>query len=139
MKRQLIRTNSRYEVSEAFVRALEVDNWVLVSNTSGRDYDKQWMSDTVAGQTNQAIDNITKALEAAGSSLSDIVRRTITIPNPEHAPEVMAIVGERFRNANVNAANTVLCSPLGAPQYLVEIEVTAYRGFGDAETATITI
>lgn len=139
MKRQLVRTNSRYEVSESFVRALEVDNWVFVSNTSGRDYDKQWMSDTVEGQTNQAIDNITNALEAVGSSLSDVVRRVITIPNPEQAPEVMAIVGERFGKAKVNAANTVLCSPLGGPQYLVEIEVTAYRGFGEAETETITI
>jgi enamine deaminase RidA (YjgF/YER057c/UK114 family) len=137
MKRQLVRTASRYEVSESFVRALTVDDWVFVSNTSGRDYDKQQMSDTVEGQTNQALDNISSALEAVGSSLDDVVRRVITIPYPENAAEVMAIVGERFKNSN--ATNTVICSPLGSAEYLVEIEVTAYRGINAAQTETITV
>jgi 2-iminobutanoate/2-iminopropanoate deaminase len=137
MKRQLVRTASRYEVSESFVRALTVDDWVFVSNTSGRDYDKQQMSDTVEGQTNQVLDNISRALEAVGSSLDDVVRRVITIPHPENAAEVMAIVGERFKNSN--ATNTVTCSPLGGAEYLVEIEVTAYRGISAAQTETITV
>lgn len=137
MKRQLIKTASRYEVSESFVRALTIDNWVFVSNTSGRDYDKQQMSETVEGQTNQALDNISNALEAAGSSLDDVVRRVVTIPHPENAAEVMAIVGERFRKAN--STNTVICSPLGGAEYLVEIEVTAYKGINAAETETITV
>ncbi|MEV5776825.1 Rid family hydrolase [Streptomyces antimycoticus] len=137
MKRQLVRTASRYEVSESFVRALAIGDWVFVSNTSGRNYDKQQMSDTVEGQTNQVLDNISRALEAVGSSLDDAVRRVVTIPNAENAPEVMRIVGERFRNAS--ATNTVLCSPLGGSDYLVEIEVTAYRGISQAETETINI
>ncbi|WP_329391938.1 Rid family hydrolase [Streptomyces sp. NBC_01716] len=137
MKRQLVRTASRYEVSESFVRAQAIGDWVFVSNTSGRNYEKQQMSDTVEGQTNQVLDNISRALEAVGSSLKDVVRRVVTIPNPEHAPEVMRIVGERFRNTS--ATNTVLCSPLGASEYLVEIEVTAYRGISQAETETINI
>jgi enamine deaminase RidA (YjgF/YER057c/UK114 family) len=137
MKRQLVRTASRYEVSESFVRALAIGDWVFVSNTSGRNYDKQQMPDTVEGQTTQALDNISRALEAVGSSLDEVVRRVVTIPNAENAPEVMRIVGERFRNAS--ATNTVTCSPLGGSDYLVEIEVTAYRGISRAETETINV
>lgn len=137
MGRQIVRTASRYEVSESFVRALTIDNWVFVSNTSGRDYDKQEMADTVEGQTNQALDNISRSLEAVGSSIDDVVRRVVTIPNPDHAAEVMRIVGERFRNAS--STNTVICSPLGGKEYIVEIEVTAYRGISKAKPETITI
>ena len=137
MNRQIVRTASRYEVSESFVRALAIGDWVFVSNTSGRDYEKQQMSNTVEGQTNQALDNVAGALEAVGSSLDDVVRRVVTIPQAENAPEVMRIVGERFRNAS--ATNTVICSPLGGAEYLVEIEVTAYRGISQADTETISI
>jgi enamine deaminase RidA (YjgF/YER057c/UK114 family) len=137
MERQIIRTASRYEVSESFVRALAIDDLILVSNTSGRNYDKQEMSSTVEGQTNQALDNISRSLEALGSSLEDVVRRVVTIPDPANAVEVMRIVGERF--ANANATNTVICSPLGGPEYHVEIEVTAYRGIRDAATTTVQI
>lgn len=137
MQVQHVRTASRYEVSESFVRALAIGDWILVSNTSGRDYDRQQMSDTVAGQTNQALDNISRALEAVGSSLEDVVRRVVTIPDPANAVEVMRIVGERF--ADANATNTVICSPLGGSEYHVEIEVTAYRGIRNAEATTLRI
>lgn len=137
MKRQLVRTASPYEVSESFARAVVVDNWVYVSQCAGIVYDTQELPTTVEGQTNQALDNVENALRAAGASLADVVRRMVIIPNVDDAAQIMGIVGERFRG--LNPSNVVFCSPLGAPQYLLEIEVTAYRGLGDAETQTITI
>ena len=44
----------------------------------------------------------------------------------------MTVVGEKFRG--INPASTVICPPLGSTVYKVEIEVTAYRGAGKAET-----
>lgn len=41
---------------------------------------------------------------------------------------VMAFVGEKFRG--IDPCRTVICPPLGAPDYKVEIEVTAYKGVG---------
>jgi enamine deaminase RidA (YjgF/YER057c/UK114 family) len=137
MKRQLVRTSNPVEVTETFARAVVIENWVYVSMCAGLDYNTQELPATVEGQTNLALDNVTRALEAVGASLDDVVRRVVVIPNVEHAAEVMAIVGERFRGTS--PANVVLCSPLGAPQFLVEIEVTAYRGIGAAETETIKI
>lgn len=137
MKRQLISTSSPYEVSESFARAVVVGDWIFVSNSTGTDYDTQVLPTTVEGQTNGALDNVARALAAAGASLSDVVRRQVVIPHVENTEEVMAIIGERFKG--LRPTNTVLCSPLGDPRYLVEVEVTAYRGSGTAETEMITI
>ena len=137
MIHQIVRTASKYEDSESFVRALTVGDWIFVSHCAGRDYTTGFMSDTVEGQTKQALLNVQNALEAVGATLEDVVHRVATIPRVEQAAEVMSIVGEAFRNAN--ATNTVTCAPLGGPDYVLEIEVTAYRGFGQAEKQVITI
>jgi len=137
MKRQVVHTASRTEVSESYARAVAIGDWIYVSNSAGKNYDTQEVPTTVAGQTNQSLDNISRALEALGSSLDDAVFRQVSIPYAVDAAEVMAIVGERFKNAK--AANTVLCSPLGIASYRVEIEVTAYRGISSAETEIINI
>lgn len=134
---QIVRTASKYEVSESFVRALAIGDWIFVSHSAGRDYETGFMSDTVEGQTNQALKNVENALHAVGATMEDVVHRVVTIPRVEQAPEVMRIVGEAFRNAN--ATNTVTCAPLGGPDYVLEIEVTAHRGFGAAEKQVITI
>jgi enamine deaminase RidA (YjgF/YER057c/UK114 family) len=135
--RKLVRTSSPYEERESFARAVVVGDWVYVSQCAGIDYDSQVLPDTVEGQTNLSLDNLTRALEAAGATLADVVRRQVMIPNVEHAEEVMRIVGERFKG--LKPANVVFCTPLGAPQYLVEIEVTAYRGIGAVEAETVTV
>jgi enamine deaminase RidA (YjgF/YER057c/UK114 family) len=137
MRRQIVHTASPYEVSESFARAVVVDDWIFVSNSTGYDYDTQVLPDSLEGQTNGALDNIARALEAAGASLADVVRRQVIIPHPEHTAEVMEIVAERFRGAS--PTNTVLCSPLADPRYLVEVEVIAYRGSGAAATETIRV
>jgi enamine deaminase RidA (YjgF/YER057c/UK114 family) len=135
MKRTLVRTSSPYEVSESFARAVVIGDWIYVSQCAGINYDTQELPATAAEQTTLSIDNVERALKAVGSSLNDVVRRQVMIPNVEQAEEIMGIVGERFRDAN--PSNVVFCSPLGAPQYLVEIEVIAHRGISGAETETI--
>ena len=40
----------------------------------------------------------------------------------------MAYMGEKFRA--IDPASCVSCGPLGGPEYLFEIEITAYRGAG---------
>lgn len=137
MKRTLVDTGVTVETTESFARAVAVDNWIYVSNSSGYNYKTGEISSNVAEQTNRALDNVSNALEAVGSSLSDVVRRLVIIPDVANAAEVMAIVGERFRG--MKPTSTVLCSPLGGPEFLVEIELTAYRGIGSAETETISI
>lgn len=135
MKRTLVRTSSPYEVNESFARAVVVGDWIYVSQCAGINYDTREMPSTAAEQTTLSIDNVERALKAVGSSLNDVVRRQVMIPNVDQAEEIMSIVGERFRDAS--PSNVVFCSPLGAAKYLVEIEVIAHRGISAAETEVI--
>ena len=59
------------------------------------------------------------------------------IPRQSDVPEVMAFIGERFRG--IDPASCVTCSPLGGPEYLFEIEITAYKGAGDQQQERIAI
>lgn len=132
-----IKSGSPYEETESYSRIVAVGDWILVSNTAGVDYATQVFADTAVEQTQQALRTIEKALSAAGSSMEDVVFSRITIPNPDEAAGVMAEVGRAFKG--IDPARTVTCSPLGGPQYKVEVEVTAYRGAGAAPQEHIQI
>ncbi|MCA0253508.1 MAG: RidA family protein [Actinobacteria bacterium] len=121
-----VKSGSPYEERESYSRVVCVDDWIFVSNTAGRNYVTREMSTDPVEQLRQAMKNVEGALAAVGATLADVVRSRVTIPNVEHASDVMAAVGEVFRG--VDPASTVLCSPLGGPEYLVEVEITAYRG-----------
>lgn len=81
--------------------------------------------------------NVEGALVSVGVTLADVVRRRIFIPRQEDVPSVMAFRGEKFRG--INPASCVSCSPLDGPEYLFEIEITAYRGASKLPTRTIEI
>lgn len=132
-----VKSGSPFEERESYSRIVAVDDWIFVSNTAGRNYQTREMSTDAAEQIRQALANVSGALESVGSSLADVVRSRVTIPHPEDAAEVMQAVGEAFRG--IDPASTVLCSPLGAPEYKAEIEITAYRGAGAADQERLVI
>ncbi|MFT4029901.1 MAG: RidA family protein [Protaetiibacter sp.] len=132
-----VKSGSPFEDRESYSRLVVVDDWIFVSNTAGRNYRTREMSTDAVEQIQQALANVKGALESVGSSLADVVRSRVTIPNVEDAPAVMLAVGEAFRG--VDPTSTVLCSPLGAPEYKAEIEVTAYRGAGQAPQERLVI
>ena len=123
-----VKSGSILEDKEAYSRVVALDNWIFMSLTAGRDYKSRAMPDTALGQAKQAMKNVEGALAAVGSGLEDVVRRRIFIPRQEDVPEVMAYMGEKFKG--VDPASCVSCGPLGGPEYLFEIEITAYRGAG---------
>jgi enamine deaminase RidA (YjgF/YER057c/UK114 family) len=126
-----VKTGSRYETLGSYSRAVVVDNWVFVSNTAGRHPETQIIEDDVALQTAQVFSNIERALSAVGATLADAIFSRVYIQNPEDVPQVMALVGERFRG--VDPATTVTCPPLGSTVYKVEIELTARIGASMAQ------
>lgn len=132
-----VKSGSIFETKESYSRIVCVDDWIFVSNTAGRNYKTREMSTDPVEQARQCFDNIEGALKAVGSCLEDVVQSKIFIPYVEDAKAVMEYVGERFRG--IDPQRTVTCSPLGAPDFKVEIEVTAYRGASKAEVEEITI
>jgi enamine deaminase RidA (YjgF/YER057c/UK114 family) len=130
-------SGSKYEELESYSRLVAIDDWIFVSNTAGRNYKTREMSTDPVEQAKQCFNNIERALQSIGSTLADVIKSNISIPNVEHAPSVMAYVGERFKG--INPQRLVTCTPLGAADFLVEIEVTAYRGASTAETEIVDI
>jgi len=126
-----VKSGSPYEERESYSRVVRVGDWVMVSNCAGRDYTTRAMSSDPVEQARQAFKNIEGGLESVGAHLTDIVRSRVTIPNVDDAADVMAEVGAILRG--VDPASTVLCSPLGGPDYKVEVEVTAFIGVGNAD------
>ncbi|MBB5222783.1 enamine deaminase RidA (YjgF/YER057c/UK114 family) [Amaricoccus macauensis] len=132
-----VKSGSPFEEQESYSRIVALDNWIFVSNSAGRNYKTREMSTDPVEQARQCFHNIEGALASVGASLADVVRSRVFIPNPADAPSVMAYVGEKFRG--IDPASTVTCSPLGSPDFKVEIELTAYRGAGAATAEYISV
>lgn len=132
-----VKSGSIFEEKESYSRVVTVDNWIHVSNSAGRNYKTREMSTDAVEQTKQCFANIEGALASVDATLADVVRSRVVIPYREDAAAVMALVGEKFRG--IDPASTVTCSPLGAPDFRVEIEVTAYKGAGKANQERIQV
>lgn len=130
-----VKTGARLEKLSSYSRLVQVDNWIYVSNTAGRNPATQEIPTDLTAQTNQVFDNIENALKAVGSSLADVIATRVFIQTPADTPAVMAIFGERFRG--IDPTTTVTSPPLGSDTYKVEIEVTAYLGAGTADVTLI--
>jgi enamine deaminase RidA (YjgF/YER057c/UK114 family) len=123
-----VKSNSAIEARNSYSRAIAIDDWILLANTAGRDFRTREMPPDAAGQTVKALANIEGALAAVGSSLADVVRARVSVPDPADMAAVMAVFAERFKG--IEPVGTFTCTPLAGPEYRVEIEVTAYRGAG---------
>lgn len=132
-----VASGSILEDKEGYSRIVMLGDWIFMSLTAGRDYKTRAMPDTAVGQAEQAMANVEGALASVGASLADVIRRRIFIPNQSDVADVMAYMGEKFRD--VKPASCVTCSPLGGPEYLFEIEITAYRGASKLEQKAISI
>ena len=79
----------------------------------------------VKTQTRQVLQNLAAVLEAAGSSISRVVKTTVFLADMQTYPEVNAVYGEFFTESPpARSAVQVAALPLGA---LVEIEAIAIR------------
>jgi enamine deaminase RidA (YjgF/YER057c/UK114 family) len=132
-----LKSGSILEHHEGYSRIVALDNWIITSLTSGRNFTTRVMPETALEQAKNAMKNVEGALAAVGSSLADVVRRRIFITRQEDVPEVMAYMGEMFRG--IDPASCVSCGPLGGPEYLFEIELTAYRGAGSVPVKNLAI
>lgn len=130
-----LKTGSKFEEHASYSRAVVVDDWILVSNTAGRNPDTKEIPADVGEQLLQVFANIEGALGSVESGLSDIVSAKIFIQDPADTETVMTLFGQKMRG--VDPTITVTCPPLGSEAYKVELEVTAYRGASSADVERI--
>lgn len=130
-----VKTGSKFEEHASYSRVVAVDNWILVSNTAGRNPETKEIPEDVSEQLKQVFANIERGLAAVDSRLADVVSAKIFIQNPADTETVMTLFGEAMRG--IDPVITVTCPPLGSEVYKVELEVTAYRGAGSAAVQKI--
>ena len=125
MERKNISSNTVWENSVGYSRAVKVGNQVFVSGTTSTNE-----NGIVAGtrnpyaQTLQALKNIESALKQLGGSLEHVVRTRIYVTNMSFADTVGKAHNELF-NTIRPACTMVQIQKLISPDMLVEIEADA--------------
>lgn len=125
MKRTLISSGSTFEAEIGYSRAVVQGAWVFVSGTTGFDYSRMTISDSLLEQTDQCLKNIEAALSQAGATLRDVVRVTYVLPNGGDFPKCWPVLRKYF--GEVRPAATMISAGLSDPRMQIEIEVTALR------------
>lgn len=118
-----ISTGSPFEKKIGYSRAVVADGWVFVAGTTGYDYAKMVMPDSIEAQCRNALATIDKALQDAGSGLDHVVRVTYIVPDKAQWPNCWSITSEAF--AHAKPAATMFSAALQNPEMKIEIEVTA--------------
>lgn len=131
-----MKSGSKFETLASYSRAVAIGDWIFVSNTAGIDYETRTLPDTAAEQLRLAIATVARALAAVDSSLSDVVRIQVFVPDASDQDETIEVLGELFRG--IDPALTMTRSPL-AGEYKAEVEVTAHRGAGAARRTQIDL
>ncbi len=132
-----VKSGSKMEDIVGYSRAVVVDNFVFVSNTAGRNPETGEMPDSFKEQAEFTLATIERSLKAVGSCLEDIVSYRAYAPNPDDLKEAAEVLGATFRG--IDPCCTMTCSPLAAPYYKFEMEVTAIIGASKRTVETINI
>ncbi|OAA47543.1 Endoribonuclease L-PSP/chorismate mutase-like protein [Metarhizium rileyi] len=131
----MIRTNissgSVFEAEIGYSRAVVVDDWVMVSGTTGYNYQTGEIPSDVAAQAEQTLLNVDNALREAGSCMADVVRVQYVLPDRDDFPKTWPVLKKWF--GDVKPAAMMVQSALMRQEMKIEIEVTAKKGCATKE------
>ena len=125
MSRQLISSGSTFEQEIGYSRAVVEGDWIFVSGTTGYDYATMTISDNIADQTEQCMQNIEAALKQANAGISDIVRVLYIVTQADEFPKCWPVLKKYF--GKVRPAATMINAGLADKKMKIEIQVTAVR------------
>ena len=119
-KRILVSSDSDFESSVGYSRAVRIGPHIVVAGTTGPGHGTD-----IGAQTREALRRIEVALNQAGAALRDVVRTRIYVTDISRWREVAAVHAEVFGDIRP-AATMVEVAALIAPELLVEVEADAY-------------
>lgn len=130
MRMQRIKTATDPFEPFALSQAIAVDPWIFVSGQAALDEQGALVGgqDFVA-QARAAFGNLQAVLEAAQSSLDDVVKVTLFMTDMGYFPEVIALRREFFKPP-YPADSIIEVKALALPELMFEIEAVAVRGTG---------
>ena len=105
--------------------AVVAGDYIFTSYHAGPNDDDGCPIDTVEGQTEQAIKNLTGTLARAGATLEDVVKTTLLVRKVEEFKPAIMTYGRYF--GGVCPARTTFVTPLLGEEILVQLDAIAYR------------
>jgi enamine deaminase RidA (YjgF/YER057c/UK114 family) len=115
--------------NHAFTQAVVVEGAAKTIYVGGQNAvlaDGTIVGDTLAEQARQALRNVQAALQAAGASLTDVIRWSAAIVDGQPLVEGFAAFREAWGDAGDPPAISVhIVSGLANPKFLVEIDAIA--------------
>jgi len=123
--RKLISSGSTFEAQMGYSRAVVQGDWVFVAGTTGFDYSKMAISESVVEQAEQCFRNIEAALKEAGAGLKDVVRVTYILPETSDFEPCWPVMRKYL--GTIRPAATMISARLVDPRIKIEIEVTALK------------
>lgn len=127
MERKNYSSGAPWEDTVGYSRAVQIGNVLEISGTVAAGENGVIAPGDLYGQTKFAIGKMKKVLEEAGFGLGDVIRTRIYVTDISRWEEAGRAHGEFF-SAIKPATTMVEVSKLIAPDYLVEVELTAVRG-----------
>lgn len=124
MERQVVHTDKAPKAIGPYSQAIRVGDFIFCAGQAGLDpATGKLVSGGIEAETRRVLQNLSAALEAAGSSLGQVVKTTVFMTNLDDFKTMNAIYAEFFPSAPP-ARSTVQVSrlPAGAS---VEIEAIA--------------
>ena len=122
--RENYQTGAPWESRVGYSRAVRTGNTIEVSGTVAILDGKPYGIDDPYAQTQRILEIIGESLTHLGASFKDVVRTRMYVTDIAHWEAVGRAHGEVFSDIRP-ATSMVEVSALIAPEYLVEIEVTA--------------
>jgi len=108
-----------------FSSAVRAGDYIFVSGSGGFvDKDGRELKG-IEAQTKQCLENIKQVLEAAGSSLSDVVKTTIFLVNTSDFTQMNEVYKKYF--SKDRPARSTVVTGLVRSDMLIEIECIAYK------------
>lgn len=106
--------------------AIRADNLVFVSGQAGIDSAGRTVGgDDVEAQARRAFQNLATVLDAAGSSLADVVRVTIMVTDMPRSLDVIIKLREEYFSEPYPADTLFQVAALAQPEWLIEIDAVA--------------
>ncbi len=127
MKREVVHTDKAPKAVGPYSQAIRADTMVYTAGQLGFDPSTgQFVTGGVEEQTRQVLTNLKHVLEAAGSSLGQVIKTTVFLKDMADFQKMNAVYAEFFPE-NPPARSTIAVAGLPAGG-LVEIEVVALVG-----------
>ena len=94
--KKVIHTDKAPQAVGPYSQAIEVDGWIYCSGQVPLTPDGDLLQATIADETRQCLSNLSRVLEAAGSSLDRAVRVTVYLTDMNDFAELNEAYGEFF-------------------------------------------